>query len=247
MKKFTYTTRIFVAVFFGLLLTFGACKGPKGDKGDPGPQGVAGQNGQDGAAGPQGPAGANGQDAFITLATPVSITLQGARLSDNTTHLGGSPADDNVQLNRLSNPVSYNYNLSSSLGSLSISLTNATGSSVIIFINSTAANISALAAANITSFSFFATLRVPVTGGFHSKSVSIFDPNLSNPDSINITAISYNTSTGILTLNITLQDHSGDGDGNSAAIANTLNGNTGTAGGTITMQIPVANVTSRTL
>lgn len=250
MKKLTYTTRILVAVFFGLLLTFGACKGPKGDKGDPGPQGVAGQNGQDGAPGPQGPAGpagANGQDAFITLATPVSFTLQGARLSDNTTHLGGSPADDNVQLNRLSQTVVYNYNTSSSTGSLFIQLTNATGSNLGVFLQSTANNIGALAVSNITGVNINGQVRVPVTGGFHQKSLGIFDSSINNPDTINITSVSYNSSKGILTLNITLQDHSGDGDGNTNAVAQNLNGNTAPASGTITMQIPVANVTSRTL
>lgn len=250
MKKLTYTTRMFVAVFFGLLLTFGACKGPKGDKGDPGPQGVAGQNGQDGAAGPQGPAGpagANGQDAFITLATPVSVTLQGAKLGDNSTHLGGSAADDNVQLNRLSEPVIYNYNTASSSGNLIIQLTNATGSNLSIFINSTAANIGALAVSNITMVNIFGGLRFPVTGGFHLKNIMQMDNALSNPDTIHITSVSYNSSTGILTLNMTLQDHSGDGDSNLNAVAQNLNGNTGPAGGTITMQIPVSNATSRTL
>jgi hypothetical protein len=244
MKKLTYTTRIFVAVFFGLLLTFGACKGPKGDKGDPGPAG------QDGAAGPQGPAGANGsngQDAFITLATPVSITLSGAKLSDNSTHLGGSPADDNTTLNRLTQPVMYNYNTNSSNGSLLIDLTNNLGSTLNIFIQSSAANIGAMNASNISQISIFGQLRFSVTGGLHIKNLGLMDNQLNNPDTINITSISYNSSTGILTLNLQLQDHSGNADGNGNAVAQGLNGNTGAASGTINMQIPVTNATSRTL
>ncbi|MCS6795898.1 MAG: collagen-like protein, partial [Raineya sp.] len=111
MKKVTYTTRILAALFFGLLLTVGACKGPKGDKGDPGPAGQDGAPGAQGPQGPQGPAGANGQDAFITLATPVNIVIKKAKLSNNITHLGGTSADDNVQLNRLMQPAFYNYTL----------------------------------------------------------------------------------------------------------------------------------------
>lgn len=244
MKKLTYTTRIFATLFLGGLLMVGACKGPKGDKGDPGPQGEAGAPGPQG---PAGPAGANGQDAFITLATPASLTLQGAKLSDNTTHLGGSPADDNVQLNRLSQAVTYNYNISSLTGSLSIQLINATGSYLNISLQSTATNIGAVAASNINNVFISGQLRIPVTGGFHQKYFTISDGNLSNVDTINITSISYNSSTGTLTLNITLQDDSGNADGNGNAVAQTLNGNTGPAGGTITMQIPVTNVTYRTL
>ncbi|MDW8295889.1 MAG: collagen-like protein [Raineya sp.] len=252
MKKVTYTTRILAALFFGLLLTVGACKGPKGDKGDPGPAGQDGAPGAQGPQGPQGPAGANGQDAFITLATPVSITLQGARLSDNTTHFGGSTADDNVQLNRLSQPVVYNFNTNTNSGNLIAQVTNASGSTLNLFISSTASNIGALSASNISSMNINATLRVPVTGGFHQKNFGIFDPNFSTMgnahlDTFHVTSISYNSTTGILTLNITLQDHSGDGDGNARAVGQALNGDTGPAGGTITMQIPVSNVTSRTL
>ncbi len=244
MKKLTLTTRILAALFLGLVITFGACKGPKGDKGDPGPQGPAGQ---DGAAGPQGPAGANGQDAFITLATPASITLVGAKLSDNTTHLGGSPADDVINFNRLNQPAYYNYNSSSSTGSLFFNLSNAQGSTFFLNISSSAPNLGSLAVSNINNLSVSSTVRVPITGGFHQKSFSAGDSNLANDDTIKINAISYNGSTGILTINLTLQDHSGDGDGNGNAIANILNGNTGPASATITMQIPVANVTSRTL
>lgn len=244
MKKLTYTTRIFATLLLSGLLMISACKGPKGDKGDPGPQGEAGAAGPQG---PAGPAGANGQDAFITLATPASFTLQGAKLSDNTTHLGGSPADDNVQLNRLSQAVTYNYSLSSSSGNLVIQLTNATGSSLNISLQSTATNIGAVTTSNIQFVSINGLVRVPVTGGFHQKNFGIFDSNLGNVDTINITSISYNSSTGTLTLNITLQDDSGNADGNGNAVAQTLNGNTGPAGGTITMQIPVSNATSRTL
>ncbi|MFN3316608.1 MAG: hypothetical protein ACK40K_07335, partial [Raineya sp.] len=203
-----------------------------------------GVNGQDGAPGAPG---APGQNAFITLATPVNVTLVGAKLSDNTTHLGGSSADDVMSLNRLSEPVYYNYNTLSSSGLMQISLQDAVGSSMFVSIQSSASNISALAASNITSFFVSASLKFPVTGGYHQKDFSTFDPNLNNPDTININAISYNSSTGILTLNLTLQDDTGDGDSNTDAIKQALNGNTGPASGTITMQIPVANVTSRTL
>ncbi len=245
MKKLTLTTRILAALFLGLVITFGACKGPKGDKGDPGPQGPAGQ---DGAAGPQGPAGANGQDAFITLATPASITLVGAKLSDNTTHLGGSPADDVINFNRLNQPAYYNYNSSSSTGSLFFNLSNAQGSTFFLNISSSAPNLGSLAVSNINNLSVSSTVRVPITGGFHQKSFSAGDTNLTNDDTIKINTISYNGSTGILTINLTLQDNlSVDGDGNGRAIATTLNGDTGPASATITMQIPVANVTSRTL
>ncbi len=226
MKKLTLTTRILAALFLGLVITFGACKGPKGDKGDPGPQ---------------------GQDAFITLATPASIKLVGAKLSDNTTHLGGSPADDVINFNRLNQPAYYNYNYSSSTGSLSFGLSNAQGSTFVLYISSSAPNLGSLAVSNIIDFSVISTVRVPITGGFHQKSFIVDDSNLGNDDTIKIDAISYNGSTGILTINLTLQDHSGDGDGNGNAIANILNGNTGPASATITMQIPVANVTSRTL
>lgn len=244
MKKLTLTTRIFVALFFGLLLTFGACKGPKGD---PGPQGPAGANGQDGPAGPAGPAGANGQDAFITLATPTSLKLVGAKLSDNSTHLGGSSADDIVNFNRLNQPAYYNYQISSNSGFLFFNLSNAQGSTLFLSISSTANNLGSLAATNITNFSINSIVRVPVSGGFHQKNFFASDTALGNDDTIKIDAISYNSSTGILTLNFTLQDHMGDADSNANAIASSLNGDTGPASATITMQIPVANLTSRTL
>jgi len=107
---------------------------------------------------------------------------------------------------------------------------------------------------NIKSFNINGDLYFPaVGGGLHAKFISISEnvlvppTSLTNPDTINITALSYNASTGILTLEFTIQDHSGDGDGNTNAVAQILNGNTGTASGEFKIQVPVSNVTSRTL
>ncbi|PKQ68245.1 hypothetical protein Rain11_1713 [Raineya orbicola] len=103
-------------------------------------------------------------------------------------------------------------------------------------------------ASNISQIIIGGQLRFSVTGGLHIKSLGgLADTQLNNPDTINITSISYNSSTGILTLNLQLQDHSGNADGNGNAVAQVLNGNTGAASGTINMQIPVTNATSRTL
>ncbi|GAB4132349.1 MAG: hypothetical protein OHK0045_15690 [Raineya sp.] len=253
MEKITSFTRTLAVLLLGLGLTLGACKGPKGDKGDPGPQGAAGTNGQDGPQGPQGPAGANGangQNAFITLATPVNVTLVGAKLSDNTTPLGGSTADDNVQLDRVAAPIRYVFNTSSGTGTMFIDISNATGSRMIFHLQSTASDLSSLATSNINNIflnSASPGLLFPVTGGFHGKAFFSNDSALSNPDTINITAISYNSGTGILTLNLQLQDDIGDGDANNNAVRQALNGDTGAASATISMQIPVSNVTQRTL
>ncbi|MCS6796185.1 MAG: hypothetical protein NZ516_09520, partial [Raineya sp.] len=86
-----------------------------------------------------------------------------------------------------------------------------------------------------------------------NKFISASDSNsspssLTNPDTIRIDALSYNSTTGILTLNLTLRDSSGNEDGNGTPINSMLNNNTETDGEVvITMQIPVSNVTSRTL
>lgn len=265
MKRLHFLSQVFFVLFIALVASVYSCKGPKGDKGDPGPQGPAGQNGQNGQdgapgpQGPQGPPGAPGQDAFVILATPTEVELFGARLSNNQ-DFGGDPQPDKISMNRLigANRLYYDFNVGNNEGYILGGayspflpyIANADGARLGFYIRSSSNSISGINASNVLEFEITGYFLVNTSNGWHAKSLSVNDTSLNNDDTIKINSISYNSTTGILTIDVTLQDDA-DVDGNGDFIQSAGVLNCASAGpnckANIKIYVPAAQANSRTL
>lgn len=209
-----------------VLLTAGLCASCKGEKGDPGPQGIQGVASQDGAP------------AYFTFDPGVTVTLQGATLSDGTTPLGGDTEDDVFVMQKGDAPYfKYNGSRLEILLYEHFDVLLFDGSLIVLSIN----------IADLTDKTTISELQVNAdlekslnASVIHAKYVLVYDIDLSNKDNVVINSWSYDTTAGELSFDIILQDESADGDGDGAAL-----GNANVGAVRITGTVPVVTVLER--